>query len=361
MSWDICHIEIFGETMNVLKIESLNASFGEFSLKNISFSVEENTIMVLLGKNGAGKTKLLESIAGLEKISKGEIFLKGKNITNEKTQKRNIGVIFQHLGLFPHMSIKENLLYGLKAQKLKTSRIDEIIEIFNLSELIYSKPHMLSQGQKQRAALARAIIPNPDIIFFDESTSSISPFEKPSLLNEIKSILKSFKKSAIFVTHDIQETFEMANKVAIIENGKLIEIGDKSLLYNPHSLVTSSFLEYNVYDAHVLQAESNEVIIQNIKFYCAKPLKTKNIKCLIKPDDVLITLSPKNQLNEFMCEIIDIKYNGYVFIVMLGCGLKLKAFITKYHFEELSLDIGKKVYIYIKPEAISVINSTEPM
>lgn len=338
--------------MNLLKVANLNATFGSFKLKDINFSLKDNSILVILGKNGVGKTKLLECLCGLAPIESGKVILNNIDITQKKPQERKIGYIGANLGLFPHMSIYENITYGLKFNKPKLN-VDDIIEVFNLKEFLKRKPSDISSGQRQRVALARTLCANPDIILFDEPTSDISYLEKPLLLKEIKSILKKFNYACLFVTHDITESVYIADYIGIMQDGYLKYVQHSSeFLSSPNDTYGALFLDFNILKANRITSDKvatsdQSIIVSNVEF-------DKAI-CLIRPDMIILTKQETNMDNCFKCFVVDFSFNGHVYSVLLDCGFSLKVNLTKYYFDELNVKINQEVFASFNKLAINVL------
>lgn len=349
--------------MSVLSLNNVSASLGQFNLKNISFSIEKDETLVILGENGAGKTKLLEAIMGFLKILSGRIILSNNDITHLLPEERNIGCIFQHLALFPHMTVKENILYGLQFKRVNDmkTRFNNAVDAFYLSKLLDRKPTQISGGEAQRVALVRTLVTNPDIILFDESTSELSTSEKDAVYNNIKSTLKSFGKSAIFTTHNLSEAFEMSNRIAIMHDGEITQIDDKyNVCFNPKFSYVASFFAYNnKLSGYIINKNNTEMILRigEKELYVKGSYNLKNkVNILIKPDNIHITREKGHCKNSVLCKIVDIKYNGYVFIVSLDCGFKISSFITKYYFDQNKFCSGESVYANFNEENIIILD-----
>ncbi len=338
--------------MNFLEVRKLNAVFGNFKLKDIDFSLKENTTLVILGKNGTGKTKLLECLCGLQPIKSGSIILNNKDITQKKPQERKIGYIGSNFGLFPHMSIYENIVYGLKFNKSKID-IDEIIDIFNLNELLKRKPHQISDGQKQRVALARTLCANPDIIFFDEPTSGISYLEKPYLLKEVKTILRKFNYACLFVTHDISEAMFMADYIGVMQDGFLKSVQSlDEFLVTPNDADSAEFLGFNILKCKRISSDSLDIQGCIIK---ANAAKCDESFCLIRPDTIVLTKKPTDMDNCIKCMVTDFSFNGHVYSIYLDCGFLLKVNLTKYYFDNLNIKIGQSLFASFAKTAVRVL------
>jgi len=225
--------------MSILVLQGIDKKYGqseEYAVKNISFSVEEGEILALVGESGSGKTTLLRLIAGLEHPDSGIIMLSGEKIVEGarslRANKRQIGLVFQDYALFPHLTILDNVKFGLgKAFKGKDERAREVLQLVNLKENDQKFPHQLSGGQQQRVALARAIAPNPKILLMDEPFSNLDAMLKDQVREEIRQIIKKAGITAIFVTHDTRDALSTADRIAILYDGMLQQIDHPRQLY----------------------------------------------------------------------------------------------------------------------------------
>ena len=241
--------------MNLIKISNLNHNIRKKRiLKNINLESDEGGITCLLGPSGCGKTTLLKLISGLEKVQEGEIQLKNEIISSKnkhkKTEKRNIGFLFQEYALFPHLTVEENLNFALKEEKEQEKVIIDILKIVKLSESKGKYPHELSGGEQQRTALARSIIAQPDLLLLDEPFSSLDLNLKEEIRDDTLHLLQRFNISAIVVTHDPFEAMFMSNKIYIMDNeGSIVQSGEPKDLYtkpiNPY--VAEFFGETNMF------------------------------------------------------------------------------------------------------------------
>lgn len=212
----------------MLKLKSINKSFGQFALKDINMDIREGEYYVLLGRSGSGKTRLLELITGLTVPDSGEIWLNKENITGKKIQKRGIGLVFQDYALFPNMTVAANIAYPLNSSKTGKNDIDTMVGSIagkmNISHLLNRYIHNLSGGELQRVALARTLVTSPKLLLLDEPMASIDA----SLKDDIKRLLRNLNKSGltiIHVTHDYREAISLAGRVGVMHNGHIIQEG----------------------------------------------------------------------------------------------------------------------------------------
>src|SRR5690554_4784039 len=224
--------------LNLKNISKKYRSADKYAVDKVSFSLEKGEILALVGESGSGKTTLLRLIAGLEHPNEGEIELNGNLIVSGKkslpTNKRKTGMVFQDYALFPHLTIFENVAFGLKGLKKKETeqRVFETLELTGLEEDVKKYPHQLSGGQQQRVALARALAPRPELLLMDEPFSNLDTILRDQVREEVREIIKAMGITAILVTHDTKDAFSTADKIAVMLEGKLLQIDTPNTLYN---------------------------------------------------------------------------------------------------------------------------------
>ena len=236
----------------------LSKRFGKTSvLENISFDVAEGEVLVLLGASGSGKTTILRIIAGLEMPYTGKVILHGKDVTELPARERGVGVIFQSYALFPKMTVEKNVGYGLRIRKRKRKEIretvNELLKLVQLEEHRKKYPSQLSGGQQQRVAIARTLAYQPEVLLFDEPFGALDTQTRGHLRREIRALLKKVNVPAIFITHDQEEALELGDRVAVLNVGRIEQIGTPFEIYNtPATEYVATFLgAANVLDAVV--------------------------------------------------------------------------------------------------------------
>ena len=234
--------------MSEIKIQNISKSFGSACVLNdISFEVKNGHLLSLLGPSGCGKTTLLRIIAGLEYADEGSVFVGERDLTPVPVEKRNIGVVFQNYALIPHMTVFNNIAYGLKIRKVKPDiirkKVQEYISLVGLEGMTDRKVTQLSGGQQQRVALARALIIEPDILLLDEPLSALDRKIRAEMQYEIRRIQQQVGITTVFVTHDQEEALTMSDEILLMHNGRIEQLSTPKDIYNhPVSLYASDFL-----------------------------------------------------------------------------------------------------------------------
>ncbi len=231
-----------------IEVRSLSKAFGSFVVLNdLNFSIEDGEFIVVLGPSGCGKTTLLRIIAGLERPTSGSILFDGEDVTYLPPAKRDIGMVFQNYALYPHMSVYENLAFPLRLKKVPKGEIDrrvkEIAKVLKIDRHLHKKPRQLSGGQRQRVALGRALIKRPSLFLFDEPLSNLDANLRTEMRAEIGRLHREFKTTSIYVTHDQVEAMSLADRILILNAGKIEQFADPLTVYNePASAFVASFV-----------------------------------------------------------------------------------------------------------------------
>ena len=258
--------------MGFLDIDKVTKIYpnGTKAVQETSLSVEEGEFMVFVGPSGCGKSTLLRMVAGLEDISKGDIRLNGQLINRVDPSERDVAMVFQNYALYPHMNVFNNLAYGLKNRGVDKATIKEKVhetaELLQISQFLESKPAVLSGGQRQRVAMGRAIVRNPKIFLFDEPLSNLDALLRIKMRLEIKKLQRKMGVTSIFVTHDQVEAMTLADRLAVINNGVIEQLGTPIEIYNkPKSVFVAGFIgspQMNFIDAEL---KNNTLISEDFK------------------------------------------------------------------------------------------------
>ncbi|QJC37102.1 spermidine/putrescine ABC transporter ATP-binding protein PotA [Enterobacteriaceae endosymbiont of Donacia vulgaris] len=285
----------------LINLININKSFlGKKIISNLNLSINDGEFITLLGPSGSGKTTIIRLIAGLEKVDSGYIFLNQKEITKYPAEQRQINTVFQSYALFPHMSVFDNIAFGLKMQKKTDKEINDqvakILDIVQLKKFINSKPHELSGGEQQRVAIARAVINKPRILLLDESLSALDYRLRKKMQNELKALQRKLGITFIFVTHNQEEALSISDRIILLRNGKIEQDGTPREIYEePKNLFVAKFIgDINIFNAKILQKFNNNKVLVNLEGYICNikipfPIIVGNtIHVLLRPEDLRI-------------------------------------------------------------------------
>ncbi|WP_027400380.1 ABC transporter ATP-binding protein [Anaerovorax odorimutans] len=245
---------------NMVCVNNFSLALGDFHLNQICLDIEEGEIFAILGPTGAGKTVLLESIAGIYEGEKGVVFLDGKRVCDSAPNKRDLAFVYQDYALFPHMTVMENIKFGLKMKKIDKNkgneRINELITLLKIEHLMNRYPANLSGGEKQRVALARALVLNPKLLLMDEPFSALDPKTKEQMYQLIKKIHEAFGCTIIFITHDFNEAQRLAFRIGILIGGSIRGVCESQALFHGN-------MEKDVED-FLIRKEINMKMVSNL-------------------------------------------------------------------------------------------------
>jgi len=231
----------------VLKLQNVYKQLGEFHLKDINLEINSGEYFVILGPTGTGKTVVLELIAGMYHPDRGEIYFENENWLNTCPEHRGIGFVYQDYELFPHLTVKENIIFGLKIRKYSSTvinkKLNEMVEMFGIGHLLDRYPSTLSGGEQQRTALARALITSPKILLLDEPLSALDPRSKEVFQQELKRIHQTLKTTTLHVTHDFNEAMYLADRIGVMRNGEIAQVGTPEEIFRrPKDTFVASFV-----------------------------------------------------------------------------------------------------------------------
>ena len=339
----------------LLTVRNLNKFFNEQQvLHDISFTLQRGEILFLLGASGCGKTTLLRAIAGFEQPNTGEIWLKERLIfgenTNVPTQQRYLGYVVQEGVLFPHLNVYRNIAYGLGNGKGKTDeekmRIEQAMQLTGISELAERFPHQLSGGQQQRVALARALAPNPELILLDEPFSALDEHLRQQIRHDMLQALRQSGTSAIFVTHDRDEALRYADKIAVLQNGEILQIANPRTLYwSPKHLSTATFIGESIVLPATLNSPSTAHCQLGDIAVIDKSQGQQSGTLLLRPEQFCLSKTPQNSTALFNAIVRHVEFKGKITAIRLeinGFDIELE----EHHGIELYVGDEVDVYLY---------------
>lgn len=337
-------------------VKDICKKFGDFiAVDHVSFEVQEGELVALLGPSGCGKSTILRVIAGLETPDNGEIYLTGKDVTTLSPQKRKVGFVFQHYALFKHMTAEKNIAFGMEIQKKKKDeiykKVQELIDLVKLQGYQKHYPDQLSGGQRQRVALARALATEPKVLLLDEPFGALDAKVRENLGQWLREFHKKLKITSIFVTHDQSEAIEISDKIIVIRQGKVEQIGTAREVYeHPGSKFVASFIgQVNVLDAII---KDNQIRLKDTNFFIKNrnddPLNDGDVVLLVRPEE--IQLIPAKQMpNDLPCTIRRIHYRGSHYEIDCDLnGLSVRIIENKKGIYQEKWVENQHIYMYFK-------------
>lgn len=355
----------------MVELRNISKRFGSFTaLEEVSFEIAEGEFMTFLGPSGCGKTTCLRLISGFESPSTGEVFIGGKNVTYDPPYRRTVNQVFQSYALFPHLSVYENISFGLRMKKLAApdikKRVDRVIEMTALHEFANRKPAQLSGGQRQRVALARAIVCEPKVLLLDEPLSALDAKLRIQMRSELKQLQKRLGITFIFVTHDQEEALTMSDRVAVISSGRVEQIGSvNDIYYRPASRFVATFIgETNIVEAEVA-TKQGDLLYCHIEGGLQLQVKADpsagagTLLLSLRPEKIRLYRTPPPGPNVFPGRILAEVFKGAVddLTVAIADGLELRALIANDGQQEFDFHEGEDVFCRIQPEDINVVTS----
>ena len=345
----------------MLSVKDVEVELGAFCLSGVDFTVKAGNYFVLLGESGAGKTVLLELIAGLLTPARGSIMLDGRDLAGIPIQKRHLGLVYQDQALFPHLTVRSNIGYAFSGEA--RDRVQEIAARVGATDLLDRKPTTLSLGEAQRVALARALIRHPRLLLLDEPLSSL---DVPSRIF-IRSLLRRLNAEGltiVLVTHDYEEALALASHVAVLENGRIVQAGTpEEVFHKPRSRFVAGFTGIrNFFRGQVVaDGDTRWFTLSGVRV-ALPPDHAPGHGCVVFESDS-VTVSPEqphgSARNVFYGNIIDIETVPRGIALTVNVGLPIHALVTAASFRELGLTLEKKVWISFKSTAVRFIPDEE--
>ena len=345
----------------MIELNNINVHLPGFTLQGIDLTVQQGEFFVLLGPTGAGKTLILESIVGLTKLSQGSIRINGRDVTRLAPEKRGIGIVYQDHALFPHLSVRQNIAYGLRyhrrADFQSNASFENLIKRLGLSRLLGRSVGKLSGGEKQRVALARALAIDPAVLLLDEPLASLDPNFREEILELLKDLHNETALTVMMVTHDFTEAHYLAQRVAVINTGRIEQIGSvPDVFLKPGTRFVAQFVGMkNIFPASFKgrMAKVGELFF--------KTARTNNghSRIAIRPEHIgLLTLPQERSMpNTLEGAVARISNQGvYSSVVVDVSGIQFQSILTTSKLWTMHLVPGRRVYINVAPEHIHFLS-----
>ncbi len=344
----------------MIEISQLHLTLPGFSLEDIDLTIDRGDFFALIGPTGAGKSLILESILGMLPIDRGTISLNGTDITNLPPEKRGLGIVYQDFALFPHLNVRNNILYGTAFHDLARDKVENhlafLVDTLGISHLLHRKPTTLSGGEKQRVALARALILEPAALLLDEPLSALDPVLREDIKDLLRSIHQELGTTMIMVSHSFSDVFYLANKVAILKNGRIAQQGLVDHVFDqPNSRFTAGFVGMrNILDATI---EADKARTQGPTVTLSPGSDPRARFLAIRPEDICpLRVGHNGFENTFSGTVTNIAHQGFYFDVWLDvAGLKLQAVWDKHFVLDQNIAPGRTVDIGFHAPQVHVL------
>jgi len=347
----------------VIEIKNLTVDLGDFVLKDASLQIQKSEYFIILGPTGAGKTVLLETIVGLYPAKSGQVWLNGQEITHLEPEKRGIAFVYQDHVLFPHLSVWDNITFGLKRRKKPKAEIREtanwIIDLLKISHLTKRKPDTLSGGEKQKVALARALVIRPKVLLLDEPLSALDPETKETVQRELRRIHNQLGLTIVHVTHDFEEAVSMGDRIAVVGEGRVVQIGTPQEVFRqPNSEFVARFaMARNITIADIQDGEDGRAFayVGDTKLEVLTEMRGKH-RLSLRPEDILVSTEPfqSSARNSFKGPITHILDKGSILYLTIDVPPELVCLVTRRSYDEMNLNKGGEVHVTFKASAVHV-------
>ena len=296
--------------MGKINLKNLEKSYGKIKvIHDLSIDINEGELIVIVGPSGCGKSTLLRMVAGLEDVNSGSILIDNKIVNDLEPMERNIAMVFQNYALYPHMTVFENMSYGLKILKIPkneiSSRVQKAAEILELGELLERKPSQLSGGQRQRVAMGRAIVRDPVAFLFDEPLSNLDAKLRVQMRLEIKKLQKQLKTTSLYVTHDQVEAMTLADRMVVMNEGNVEHVGTPLEVYTkPKTLFTAQFIGSPAMNILKGECQSNQIKLSSGAILKANSKHNGEVNVGLRPEDFTIDEKGTIKLKVELVELI---------------------------------------------------------
>lgn len=348
----------------MISIDNLSRDWPDFSLDGIDLEVRDREYFVILGPTGAGKTLLLELIAGFYRPDKGRIKIRGEDVTDFEPENREIGFVYQDYSLFPHMTVEQNIKFGPKvngfSEGYTREKVQEVLNLLDIKHLANRHPETLSGGEKQKVALARSLVLDPDVLLLDEPISALDVPSQEEMREELKRIHREAEITTLHVTHNREEASWLGDRIGVMKQGKLVQVGMPNQVFRrPKTEFVANFVGTdNIFKGFSEGGEgTSKIDIGKETEIEAITDKTGKVTACIRPEEILLSkeLLKSSGRNFFEGEVTGIAELENTYQITVNAGKKFSVIITKRSKSEMGVEEGSKVYLTFKASAVHVL------
>ncbi|ANO34345.1 spermidine/putrescine ABC transporter ATP-binding protein PotA [Vibrio breoganii] len=345
----------------VIRLTGVSKSFdGKEIIGNLNLDVNHGEFLTILGPSGCGKTTVLRMIAGFETVDNGNILLAEQDVTDVPAEQRHVNTVFQSYALFPHMTVFENVAFGLRMQKVAEAdiepRVTEALNMVRLGAMSQRKPSQLSGGQQQRVAIARAVVNKPKVLLLDESLSALDYKLRKQMQMELKQLQRQLGITFIFVTHDQEEALSMSDRIIVMRDGVVEQDGTPREIYEePKNLFVARFIgEINVFDAVAKERLDEKRIratiegVESVVYYDQAITENEQLRVLLRPEDLRLEEIRESEQKGIVGHVIERTYKGMTLDSVIELESGLKVMISEFFNEDdpdVDHSLGQKVAI----------------
>jgi len=350
-------------TQLLIEIRNVSITLGEFAVREASMAVERGEYFVLLGPTGAGKTVLLECLAGLYRPERGDVFVAGERVNDIPPERRGLGYLPQDYALFPHLDVAKNVGFGMKLRKKPAAeierRVKELAGLLGITHLLHRSPVRLSGGERQRVALARALAIEPKVLLLDEPLSALDEQTREGLCVELRRVHQELGTTTVHVSHNFEETLMVADKIGILNQGRVEQIGTPEEVFRRPN---SEFVARFVRSENILRGRATRnasglgIAVGELEFRAAEGPEGE--VCLtVRPEEVELTTKTNGQPNLVCGRVVRVVDRGALIRVDVEAGVTLVALMARRAFYESGLAVGREVSAHFDPAAVHVFGA----